>query len=93
MSPGGRWSFRGRSLYSTQFNRNTETYLGVEYNACCWALRALAGRRFQDPEQVNQIMFELQLNGLAKYGSVPDRPLKQGLFFSSDNSVNDPLLR
>jgi LPS-assembly protein len=90
---GGRWSLRARSLYSTLYDRNTETYAGFEYNACCWALRALAGRRFQNPEQVNQIMFELQLNGLAKYGSVPDRPLKQGLFYTNDEAKNDTLFR
>jgi LPS-assembly protein len=81
----GRWSLRARSLYSTHDNRNTDSYLGFEYNACCWALRVLAGRRYQDPEQVNHFMFELQLNGLSKYGGVPERPIKQGLFSFKDD--------
>ncbi len=80
----GRWALRARSLRSTRDDRNLETYAGVEYNACCWALRVLASRRWQDPQQVNAIMFEFQLTGLSKLGGVPDSPLKQGLFSFKD---------
>lgn len=88
----GRWSVRGRSLSSLKDDRNIEAYLGVEYNACCWALRATASRRWQDPEQVNSISLELQLNGLSKIGSAPESPLKQGLFFAHEDERKNRLL-
>lgn len=87
----GRWSVRGRSLRSERDDRNVETYAGIEYNACCWALRVVAARRFQDPDQDDSIMFELQLTGLSKLGGVPDSPLKQGLFSFNDGRKDDPV--
>lgn len=87
----GRWALRARTLRSTRDDRNLETYAGVEYNACCWALRVLASRRWQDPQQVNAIMFELQLTGLSKLGGVPESPLKQGLFSFTNERKDEPL--
>jgi LPS-assembly protein len=76
----GRWTLRARSLFSLKEERNVESYAGVEYNACCWALRALVSRRLSETEQVNALLLELELTGLSKLGGVPDSPLKQGLF-------------
>ncbi|HKQ30708.1 MAG TPA: LPS-assembly protein LptD [Burkholderiales bacterium] len=89
----GRWSLRARSLYSTQFDRNTESYAGFEYNACCWALRVLAGRRYQASGQNDEIMLELQLNGLSELGRVPDRPSNKTLFFTADDADHESRLR
>jgi len=81
----GRWTFRGRSLYSRRDRHNVESYVGAEYNACCWALRLLAGRRLSfdansAPIQATHIMFELQLTGFSKLGRVPDSPLRESVF-------------
>jgi LPS-assembly protein len=77
----GRWTFRGRSLYSERDRRNVETYAGFQYNACCWAARVLLDRRYSDPGgQGTSVLFELELNGLGKFGAVPDSPLTQSLF-------------
>lgn len=81
-----RWTLRARSLYSQRDNRNVESFAGVEYNACCWALRVVAGRRLvydtlnNTASQDNSIMFELELAGLSKLGSVPDSPLRESVF-------------
>jgi LPS-assembly protein len=83
----GRWSFRTRSIYSWLDHRNVDSYAGVEYNACCWALRIL-GRRYLSVDtlhdnaatQNNSIMFELELTGLSKLGHIPDSPLRQSVF-------------
>lgn len=81
-----RWTFRGRSLYSQRDKRNIESYAGVEYNACCWALRVMAGKRLvydtdtSMPWQDRSIMLELELTGLSKLGRVPDSPLSEGMF-------------
>lgn len=84
----GRWSFRARSIYSTRDNRNVASYAGVEYNACCWTLNILGGRRLSvdtsnnnAASQVNSIKFELELTGLSKSNQVPDSPLHQSMFF------------
>jgi hypothetical protein len=42
------------------------------------------------PEQVNKIALELQLYGLSKFGSAPDSPLKQGLFFPYTKERRNP---
>lgn len=88
----GRWALRARSLRSARDDRNLETYAGIEYNACCWALRVLASRRWQDTlqDQVDTIIFELELTGLSKLGGVPDSPLKQGLFSFKDERKDEP---
>ncbi len=82
-----RWTFRARSLHSRESNRNLETYAGVEYNACCWALRVLGKRRLavdvlnnNVTTQNKSIMFELELTGLSKLGRVPDSPLRESVF-------------
>ena len=82
-----RWTFRARSLYAQESNRNFESYAGLEYNACCWALRVLGKRRlFVDTlnnnvsTQHSSIMVELELTGLSKLGKAPDSPLRESMF-------------
>ena len=84
---GSRWSFRARSLYSQRDHQNVENYAGLQYNACCWALRFHAGRRLLPatgggvtPEQSREFMLELELSGFGKLGAAPVSPLAQGLF-------------
>jgi LPS-assembly protein len=83
----GRWTFRARSLYSLRDNRNVDSYAGVEYNACCWALRVVGGRRLSidttrnnAATQNSSIMLEVELTGLSKLGHVPDSPLRESVF-------------
>jgi LPS-assembly protein len=83
----GRWTFRARSLYSLRDSRNVDSYAGVEYNACCWALRVVGSRRLAiDTQRDNaatqnsSIMLELELTGLSKLGYVPDSPLRESVF-------------
>ncbi len=83
----GRWSFRARSIYSTQDRRNVDSYVGVEYNACCWTLSIRGDRRLSidtsnnnAATQVNSIGFQLELTGLSKSNLVPDSPLHQSMF-------------
>lgn len=85
-----RWTFRARSLYSQEINRNLESYAGVQYNACCWALRLMARRRLEVDALNNNsateqfsIMFQLELTGLSRLGHMPDSPLRESMFYSS----------
>ncbi len=93
----GRWSFRARSIYSWLDHRNVDSYAGMEYNACCWALRIL-GRRYlfvdtlhnNAATQNNSILFELELTGLSKLGRLPDSPLSQSVFSFPSTPVAAP---
>ena len=83
----GRWTLRARSLYSLRDKRNVDSYAGVEYNACCWALRVLSSRRLtvntalnNAATQTSAIMLELELKGLSKLGHAPDSPLRESMF-------------
>ena len=81
---GTQWTALGRSIYSQYDHRNVDSYLGLEYSACCWALRAFATQRYHagDDRQVSSIQVQLELAGLSRIGSVPQSPLAQGLFFT-----------
>ncbi len=92
-----RWTFRARSLLSQEANRNLESYAGVEYNACCWALRVLGKRRLtvdtintNTTSQQFSIMFELELTGLSKLGKIPDSPLRESVFSFPQHPAESP---
>lgn len=89
-----RWTFRARSLYSQRDRRNVESYAGVEYNACCWALRVLVNRRLSvntalnnTATQSNGIMLQLELTGLSTLGNAPESPLRESMFFSRSRAT------
>lgn len=85
------WSIRARALDSFREDRSLESHVGLQYKTCCWAFRAIAGRRLFEIDttvtptrytHAKFIMFELELTGLTAYkrGDLPDSPLKQGVF-------------
>ncbi|MCI0400970.1 MAG: LPS assembly protein LptD [Gammaproteobacteria bacterium] len=67
---GVHWNVVGRWLYSLQDTRTLEVFGGVEYNSCCWGLRAIFRRFVNDVAGDNQIGFfiEIELKGLAGLG-------------------------
>ena len=86
-----QWSIRARALDSLRDNRILESYVGAQYTTCCWAFRALLGRRLVESDPTTNyfkhgkfIMFELELTGLTAYkrGDLPESPLKQSMFNS-----------
>ncbi len=87
------WSIRARALDSFREDRSLESHIGLQYKTCCWAFRAIAGRRLfgidttVTPTRYTHakfILFELELTGLTTYkrGDLPDSPLKQSVFSS-----------
>ncbi len=85
-----RWILRGRSLYSLRDvdRGNIDSFIGVEYRSCCWALR-LYGRRglvqtaagsAALTEQRRHVLLEFELAGLSRSESKLESPLRQGLF-------------
>ena len=65
-----QWSAVGRWNYAVPEGRSLELFGGIEYESCCWALRAVA-RRFLtdiDGEFDTGIFLQLELKGLAGVG-------------------------
>lgn len=60
-----RWSFMGRYRYSFMADQLLVGYAGLEYDACCWAVRVGAQRRVNNDEEYRNIfLVELELTGL-----------------------------
>lgn len=68
----GRWYAVGRYNYSLKDNVPLETIAGVEYNAGCWAARAVVQRLEAISGSPNTtLFFQLELNDFASIGSNP----------------------
>ena len=63
-----KYSVVGRWNYSVTEKRDIETLFGIEYESCCWAMRIVAQRYLQDPDNTDpynsSLMFQLILKGL-----------------------------
>lgn len=80
-----RWSAVGRYAYSILDDQMLETYVGLEYQNCCWGLRLiyrdyLASR---DGESENSIGLQLLLKGLTDTTPPADRLREHGILDSS----------
>ncbi len=78
---GERWHSVGRWNYSLRNERDLETFLGVEYESCCWAMR-LVGRRYlndDDGTYNNSVMLQIVLKGLARFGGGVEGVLERGI--------------
>jgi LPS-assembly protein len=66
-----RWRTVARWNYSLDTSRNLDTFAGLEYEECCWALRVLARRYRDEPDsELQQEYFvELELRGLSQVGN------------------------
>ncbi|MFN3628831.1 MAG: LPS-assembly protein LptD [Casimicrobiaceae bacterium] len=76
----GNWYGVGRFNYSLADRRLTEGVLGVEYDGCCYVVRAVAQRLATGTRTVNNTFFiQLELNGLARVGSSPLDALRRNI--------------
>ncbi len=89
----GEWYGLGRWQYSLNFDKTTESFVGLEKENCCWRLRFLA-RRFingysattvYDPNLPNTLkpetafFVQLELKGLSSFGDDVDSFLQRNL--------------
>lgn len=89
----GRWTLAASISHSIEDSRNLESYAGFQYRSCCWALRFFARRRLDsEQEQVNDVLLQFELTGLARLGDVPDSPLRQSVFAPSKGFGSGPAL-
>jgi LPS-assembly protein len=76
-----RWSAVGRYDYSILDNDALESFVGLEYQTCCWGLR-LVWRRYlatREGEYDTAIAVQLVLKGLTNVGDPADRLLERGI--------------
>ena len=68
---GNNWSAVGRWNIAIPEGRSLETFAGVEYQSCCWGIRAIARRFLTDIDGDFQtgIFLQFELKGLAGVGA------------------------
>jgi len=79
VSLSGQWPLTqriyavGRTDYSLQEKRSTQTLVGLEYKGdCCWAMRVVALRYAVSEKEANTALFlQLELSGLGSLGTDP----------------------
>lgn len=71
-----RWSTLGAYSYNISKRYSMMSFLGVQYDSCCWAFRLLGGRTFKSlepntylPQYNNNIYLQVLLKGLGSVAS------------------------
>ena len=70
-----RWSSLGAVSYNISKNYEMMSFLGVQYDNCCWAVRLIGGRSFMSlssqaqPQYNNNVYLQVQLKGLGSVGN------------------------
>ena len=71
-----QWSGLGAYSYNISESYSMMTFLGVQYDNCCWAMRLMGGRAFQSispdtllPQYNNNVYFQILLKGLGSVAS------------------------
>ncbi|MGD2081624.1 MAG: LPS-assembly protein LptD [Chromatiales bacterium] len=72
-----------RWRYSLQYDQTVDAFMGIEYDSCCWVLRAV-GRHWADElidggDTNTGIFLQLELKGLTSLGSSVDDMLEKGI--------------
>lgn len=72
------WSSMGAYSYNISKHYQMMSFLGVQYDSCCWGLRLLGGRTFRDlvqdglapvPRYTNSVFLQVFLKGLGSVGN------------------------
>ncbi len=70
----GRWN------YSFEQERDLELLAGLQYRSCCYGVRVVARRALAfDETYDNSVLFQLTLDGLARFDSGVDSLLREGI--------------
>ncbi|MCK5876496.1 MAG: LPS assembly protein LptD, partial [Candidatus Marithrix sp.] len=67
-----RWRILGRWNYSLPDDKTLETFSGIEYSSCCWAIRGITRRYLNSVDgsgYLNGFFIQFQLKGLGNVGS------------------------
>lgn len=95
-----QWHLMGRYNYDVEESQHLETFLGVEYNACCYKVRVLARRWLdsniatlvedEDLRYDEGVFFEFHLKGLGGSGARVDTILRDSIpgYEERNNLIN-----
>ena len=89
-----RWNLVGRHNYSIDDSTNLDSFLGIEYETCCWGVR-LVGRSFvtsREGDRDSSIAIQFILKGLTELGDPADSLLERGIL-GYGRTGYDPSLR
>lgn len=70
-----KWSALGAYNYNISKKYEMLSFLGIQYDTCCWAIRLIGGRSFQSlssslhPQYNNNVYLQVQLKGLGSMGT------------------------
>ena len=79
---GKRWNVLGRWNVSIPDDKTLETFTGIEYSSCCWAVRGIARRYINSvngSEYVNGFFLQIHLKGLGGVGKKADTFLEESI--------------
>ncbi len=77
-----QWRVMARWNQAINISRNLETLAGLEYEDCCWAVRAVARQYRDSPLEVDAqtgFYLELELKGLSRLGSSLENQLQSSI--------------
>ena len=76
-----RWSAVGRWNWSIEDRQDLETFLGVEYQSCCWAIRVVSREYIANRagDSNRSLYLQLELKGLANVGRGTEQLLERGI--------------
>ena len=76
-----RWSAVGRWNWSIRERQNLETFAGLEYQSCCWAIRIVSREYIANRAgDTNRSLYvQLELKGLANVGRGTESRLERGI--------------
>ncbi|MDM8566386.1 LPS assembly protein LptD [Candidatus Halobeggiatoa sp. HSG11] len=83
-----RWRILGRWNYSLPDDKTLETFSGIEYSSCCWAIRGITRRYLNSTDgsgYLNGFFIQFQLKGLGNVGSKTDSFLEERIPGYYDN--------
>jgi LPS-assembly protein len=77
-----QWRVLARWNQALNVDRNLETLAGLEYEDCCWAVRAVARQYRNTPVEIdaqNAFYLELELKGLSRLGTGLENVLRNSI--------------
>ena len=77
-----RWNVLGRWNYSMPTEKFLDSFLGIEYQSCCWAVRAITRRyinKIDGDGYLNGFFLQFHLKGLGSVGKNANSFLEQGI--------------
>jgi LPS-assembly protein len=90
---GNAWNVYGSHTYSLRDKTAIGSFLGLEFQACCWKIRVL-GRRYVSSRTGRQdtgVSIQLELNGLSSVSESPSAFLERAVRGYSTPAAGGPV--